>query len=338
MALRFIDSFDHYATAYVTKKWTALNDSFAVGITTGRFGSGWLHTSNRILRKEALGSHATWIAGVAFFVTSYVGQPLAVFIDGTTEQCGVFLNSSGKLEVRRCGDNTVLGTGTTTVPLNVWHYLEFKATIHNSTGVAVVKLNGIEEINITSQDTQNTANALATGFQIGSTHGAGNSAWVSDDVYVCDGSGSAPTNDFLGDVRVEALFPNGNGNSSQFDGSDGNSTDNYALVDEASPNDDTDYVESSTVTDKDTYAYTNLTSTAGTVYGVQICPYVRKADAGARTFKTVARLSATETDGPDTALSTTYQYLNDVREAKPGGGAWGISDVNSAEFGLKVFS
>jgi len=109
-------------------------------------------------------------------------------------------------------------------------------------------------------------------------------------------------------------------------------------VDETTPNDDTDYVESGTAGDKDTYTYTNLTPTAGTVYGVQILPYVRKTDAGARSIKSIARHSGTEVDGPEQVLGTSFVYARDIREAKPGGGAWSISDVNGAEFGVKVFA
>jgi hypothetical protein len=156
-----------------------------------------------------------------------------------------------------------------------------------------------------------------------------------DDLYVCDGTGSAPANDFLGDCRVEAIFPSGNGNSSVLVGSDGNSTDNYLLVDEAAPN-TTDYVESSTVTDKDTYAYGNLAATTGTVFGVQPVPFAAKTDAGTRSIVSVARVSATEVDSAAKTLSTTYTYYPDVREAKPGGGAWAIGDVNGAEFGVKI--
>jgi hypothetical protein len=119
-------------------------------------------------------------------------------------------------------------------------------------------------------------------------------------------------------------------------GSDGNSTNNYLLVDEATPNDDTDYVSSATPGDKDTYAYSNMNATAGTVFGVQPVPAARKDDAGARSIVTIARLSGTEVDGPVKTMATTYAYYADMRETKPGGGSWSISDVNSAEFGVKI--
>jgi hypothetical protein len=134
---------------------------------------------------------------------------------------------------------------------------------------------------------------------------------------------------------VECLFPNGNGASSQWVGSDGNSTDNYLLVDEAAPNDDTDYVTSATVGDKDTYAYSNLTPGSGSVYAVQIAAWARKTDVAERKIATIARTTS-EQDSADRTLATTYTYYLDVRNTRPGGGAWSISDVNGAEFGVKV--
>ena len=45
---------------------------------------------------------------------------------------------------------------------------------------------------------------------------------------------------------------------------------------------DTTYVDSADVGDKDTYHYTSITPTAGTVRAVQLVPQIRKTDAGAR--------------------------------------------------------
>jgi hypothetical protein len=152
-----------------------------------------------------------------------------------------------------------------------------------------------------------------------------------------DGTGSSPKNGYFGDIKVPALVPNGNGNASQLLGSDGNSTDNYLHVDELSPDSDTTYVESSTVTNKDTYTYQDLTSASGTIYAVNVLPYARKTDAGARSIRTLARLSGTEVDnGTDLVLGSSYVYHDTMYEEKPGGGDWTVSDLNSTEFGVQV--
>lgn len=329
MALRFCDSFDHYATADGTDKY----NTFQGAISTGRFGSALHHTSggSQLTTQKIIDAQATWIVGFAMRRTGNNGNPFFVALDGATTHLDLRMIND-VIQVTRNG--TQIGLGATTMNTNVWYYVEFKFTI-SDTGSFTVRINGVADPNLdnVSADTRNAGNASVDRFNI--RGGTNLLQWHCDDLYICDASGST-NNDFLGDVRVEALQPDGNGNSSQFVGSDANSTDNYLLVDEATPNADTDYVESGTVGNKDTYTFEAMASASGSVYGVQIVPYAKKTDAGSRSIATVARLSGTEVDGPDRSLSTDYLYWPDVRETKPGGGAWSISDVNSAEFGIKV--
>lgn len=220
---------------------------------------------------------------------------------------------------------TVLGTSTFAVTLGAWFYIEVKVIVSATVGVVEVKVNGATEIN-------------ATGLNLGTTAiqqwgqaapNTGGPLHYADDLWFDDAA-------FLGDCRVETIYPTGNGTTSNMVGSDGNSIDNYLLVDDANPNDDTDYVSSSTVGDKDTYQMGNLTATSGTVYAVVPKLWVRKDDAGARSAASVIRLSATEVDSASVPLSTTYLAQRDVRNAKPGGGSWTVTDVNAMEVGVKV--
>jgi hypothetical protein len=332
--LVFCDSFDHY-TDKSQKGWVS---SGVLGITAGagRFGNGlrggfWDHNAvNQLLG----GARTTLIVGVAvrWSGTPTVSPSLITLQLAGAEQISLRLNSTQQLVISRAG--TTLATGTTVLLNNVWHYLEFKVFIADSGGTAAVRLNGVPEVSVSSADTKGQTGTGADQVRLGGTTSQSiTNDW--DDFYVCDDTGTV-NNDFLGDVRVEAIFPNGNGNSSQLVGNDGNSTDNYLLVDEAAPNSDTDYVETATVGNKDTYAFANLTPTTGTVYAVAVYPFARKTDTGPRQIVSVARLSGTETDGPTKTLAMSYQYHGDIRESKPGGGAWTIADVNSAEFGIKV--
>jgi hypothetical protein len=336
MALRFIDSFDHYDDAQVAQKWSSVSGAPLITTLAGRFGSGLNLLGGTSVRsvEKALDAQETWIVGVGMRWDSLdTDRQFMRIVDGSTVHIGLILDTGSRIAVQRSA--TTIATATTVMLPDVWYYIELKVTIADAGGVAQLRINGTQEVNF-SGDTRNAGNASADRVFLQATSGSANADLHVDDVYICDGTGAAPTNDFLGDVRIEAILPNGNGTTSQFDGSDGNQVDNYLLVDEAVPDDDTTYVESGDIGDKDTYAYQNLTPTTGTVYGVQIVPRARKTDAGTRSIVSVARLSATEVDSADKALSTTYMYLPDVRETKPGGGAWTITDVNDAEFGVKV--
>lgn len=340
MALLFADSFDHYTTTEITDKWTTITNQPTIDTGTYRNGGRSLAASgnNRFVHKTVASSAGPYIWGAAYWfsATAAADQAFLAFREGTTTHIDLRITTTSLLRVTRAG--TTLGTGTTALANATWYYVEIKLTINDTTGAITVRLNGTNEIVLTNQDTRNGGTGIIDNYLMGIVGNDNGAAPRIDDHVFLDTTGSAPNNDFLGDVVVECLFPNGNGNSSQFDGSDGNQIDNYLLVDDVTPDDDTTYVQSPDIGDKDTYAYTNLVTTSGTVFGVQPVPRFRKTDAGSVTANSVARLSGTETDSAAKMVLDNYVYSPDVRETKPGGGVWTITDVNNAEFGLKVAS
>lgn len=337
MAFRWMDGFDCYATGHLDEVgYSSFAGGSAIDTAVSRFGTSALKaldSSNSIDR--LFDAQATWIVGGGFRMNGLPSGYYCPFawLDAGTLQIDLRINSTGHLYVTRNG--TQLGSaGSSVLAINQWYHLQFKVTIHDSTGIAEVLLNGVAEITLSGQDTKNTANATADKLRMFSGSG-GNANWI-DDLYVCDGTGGGTYADFLGDLRIESILPNGNGTTSNLVGNDGNSTDNYLLVDEATPNDDTDYVESSTVGDKDTYNYGALTSATGSVLGVMPMLYSRKTDAGVRSLKSVVRVSGTEEDSAAQTLNASYLYQSDIRTTKPGGGAFSIADVAGMEVGAKV--
>lgn len=340
MAIIFADSFDHYASANLALKGYSSATNAVVSVGNGRFGTDSIRITQSGDLWLPVASVATLMVGYGYRCSSLPGAGqeglITSFLDTGTGHVELYLTDTGLLRAKRAG--TTLATGTMPLLAATFYYIEMKAFINDSTGTFLVRLNGVNEINLSGVDTRNGVNASANQIRLSTINFPSGATGDFDDFVVLDTAGSAPQNDVIGDVRVQARFPNGNGNSSQFDGSDGNQTDNYLLVDEADPNDDTDYVESSDVGDKDTYLYEDLTPTTGTVYGVQCNPWARKTDAGVRTIVSVARFSGTEEDSANKTLASTYAYLRDIRQTKPGGGAWSISDFNSTEFGQKVIA
>jgi hypothetical protein len=279
----------------------------------------------------------TLIVGLAF---QWDGADQREFLElnsdgGVTTHLALWLRSTGQIVVRRGGGTgaTVVGTTAIATPLisGVWHYMEIKAKLHDTTGTVDVRIDEVSVLSLTGQDTKN--GGTKTVFDRVSFLGF--DTWM-DDVYVANTAG-AVNNNFLGDCVVETLLPTGNGNSSVLVGSDGNSTDNYLLVDEATPN-TSDYVGSAVSGDKDTYAFGDITHTSGSILGVHVALYAAKTDAGARKIRSVVRSAGTDygaaTDQP---ISTTYAPYLDVRETDPAtAAAWTGSAVNAAEFGAEV--
>lgn len=341
MALRFLDSCLHYSASEVAAKY--LSNTYTINATGNRWGGQALQsTSSNNSFTKVLDAQATYIVGFAYRSSAITNTQIVVLrlIDGATTQVALSQTATGAMIVQR-GGPTTLATTTTVFTSNTDYYIELFITISDAAGVVKMNVNGVAETltfvtgNSTNQDTKNSANASADRIQF-ATGSAGQGVTTRySDIYICDGTGST-NNDLLGDMRVECLFPNGTGNSSQFVNDAGNSTNNYSHVDETTPNGDTDYVESGTVNDKDTYTFTDMIATSGSVYGVQILHYEKKTDAQVRKVGGIARLSSTETTGADEVLTTAYQYGMSIAETKPGGGAWSIGDVNNAEFGQKV--
>lgn len=340
MALRFLDSFDHYATAELNQKWNVLSGAATVSSGNGRRSTNCLRlpgATNNVYVAKTLTLQTTWIIGFAFKITT-IGSAVSdicAFTDAGTNQVELRLVNDGTLRVTRNG--TTLGTSASAISAGTWYFIEFKVFINDTTGTYEVKVDGSSWLSGTGADTKNTTTAGANQVRLGIVNGtAGSSFYDYDDVYICDGSGGS-NNDFLGDVRVDCYLPNGNGNSSQLTGSDGNSTDNYALVDESSVNGDTDYVQSSTSGQKDTYAFPNMSHSPTNIFGVQVNMMAKKDDSGARSICSVTRSGGSDTDGSAFAIPTSYVDIAQIVETDPNtASAWGTAGFNAAEFGAKV--
>lgn len=313
--------------------WLPIVDSISVA---GRFGGFCVNSSNSGAVLFTLAAAAsTLIVGGAHKGTSVAseGDHYVQLISAAGAQLTVLAPNSTTLELRRGGSTgTVIGTAQFVA--GTWNFIELKATLDDVSGTAIIRCNGVEVINFTG-DTRNSGSDT-TWTQV--SFDAGNNHATIDDIYICDGAGLAPYNNFLGDVKVETIVPTGNGNSSQLVGSDGNSTDNYLLVDEI-PVSLTDYVGSSTIGQKDTYGFSNLTTGSGQILSVQTSARVFKSDAGAANMKVVERaVSGTERESASVPVTASPGILITTapQTTDPDGAAWTIASVNAAEFGVKV--
>lgn len=352
MALIFVDSFDTYQTAHITSKWTSKQGSPTIG-SGGR-------TSNALATQDIQGVHkgvpsqTTYIVGGAFKAASFPGASpfcFMLFSSTNTPEVGIFLTSSGAIAVYRAGQTSIGGqlayysdyldsSDGGIISTGVWYYIEARIYLHSTNGTWSVKVNGVEVV----AGTGNTVENEAAIKQVSVGHfGGGTGTSYIDDVYICDTSGTV-NNTFLGDVTVEAIYPNADGSSSQFTGSDADQTNNYQLVDEKVGDttypDTSDYVASSTATHKDLYNFSAMTPSSATIHGVQVNILAQKSDTGTRTYKSVAKLSsgsATDGDVEFAPSDSAWAYGCDVWETTPGtSNAWTVSDVNGAEFGVKV--
>jgi len=337
MVCRLIEGFEQSTVAAdYLGKWSSMTGTLASA--AGRYGNGFRQTTNAHVFARTFDAQPTWVVGFAFRTSAIVAStlPLVTFLEGATLHCGLALqDTTGLLFAYRGTVATVLGTAAAPLAANTWHYLEAKFTIHNTAGVAIVRVNGTPVINLTAQDTQNAGTATANTVRFGSSQNPAPALLDFDDLYVFDTTGSVNT-DFAGDCRVERLAPSGAGATTAWTPSAGA---NYACVDEAPPNADTDYIASSTAAQTDTYAFGNLVTTSGTVRAVQATATARKDDAGARSVALVARPGGTDRLGATQGVGDTYSTFVEVWNTNPDtGAAWTLAETNASEWGLRLIA
>jgi hypothetical protein len=339
MALLLIDGADDGLSAY---KWTSGGTRDAAQFRTGTasllVGGGTSGSTYPSYTLAASERHSTMIAGFAFRMASTVEAvgPLTFGGVGGITHIEIRRTLTGGFQVYR-GATLIASSATGLYVSATWYHLEAKVFIDDTVGSVEVRLNGVQIINFFG-DTRNAgADALIYTVFLSAGSGAPDRLMNVDDVFICNGAGSV-NNDFLGDCTVQTLYPDGNGNYSQGTGSDGNSTDNYLLVDEANVPNTSDYVAFATTGLKDSYTFSDLG--AGTVYGVAQRAYAAKSEAGARTMRNFTRIGATDyPSAVDQGLSVTPTYTgkSDIMQVSPASGSlWTVAEVNAAQFGVEA--
>ena len=247
--------------------------------------------------------------------------------DGGTTTHNV-LEGTGFAGLNGCRSTTnILVNSSPVLTVATWAYVEFQAKLHDTAGTMTIRVNGTVVASGVSLDTKNAGTKAV--YDAVLIVGATSTPFLIDDLYISNDS------TFLGDVAVETLYPNGNGAANQWVGSDGNSVDNYLLVDETGTPVTADYTGSATAGQQDLYTLTDLVRTTGTVKGVCHQAYAAKNDSGAKQFKLVNR-RATNTASAAVDLTTTFAPYHYGLDADPEGGAWTLANVNALQSGVEV--
>ena len=351
MALLWFDGFESYgdtlsdlANAYRNSPvfadvYVSPGDT-AIDATGGRRSSRGLriNKSDSNINLELASSYTSMVIGYSLYqqqnqtVAYFATEPFLKILDGTTIHLRFHL-LDGEILVYN-GAGTLLGTSVGFgMVYDVSRYFEVKFTIDNSAGSVVIRSNEVEILSLSSVDTQNSANANFNHIFIGGLYN--DVDVIYDDFYICDLTGGAPCNDFLGDVRVDVLRPNGAGTYTDFAPSAGS---NYQNVDEDYSDDDSTYNDGASVADQDSYALGDLPAPSGTtIYGVKSQITVRKTDAGAMEAKLLTRVGTTDDLGDAITLGDTFSTHPKIFVENPDdSAAWEDADVNGMEVGVEI--
>jgi hypothetical protein len=360
MALLFMDSFDHYATADLMQKWTSqiINSSGAITISPGNG-----RRASASLRVVTLGYNGTRISLAPGVISSGTGPnsgallvlgfalridaltssgylALVKITDGATTQLTFSLQADGLIKVNRgSGGGPLLGVTSSAFPTGVFVSVEIKALIDPANGSVEMRLNGQSVLSVGGVSTSESAAARWSSLILGNSENNGSTGAVNtldfDDLYVLDGSGTAPWNSFIGDCRVDARFPTGPGLSSDWAPSAGV---NWQNVDDAAPNGDTDYNTGAAASLVDTFVVQDAPVPGAAIYGVQHNLAVRKLDAGVCGVAAVVRQGSPIQDyvSVDVPVSTAYTNARVVQQTNPATTApWTEAAFNASEFGYK---
>lgn len=344
MSMLFIDGFNHYDS--IAMKWDSVSASNPeISTSAGRFSDGYINVN--------AGTFGSWVTkhidtpdgtavviGFAYYFTANQDSSWTLLDNAGDEQCCInLIGASGEIEARRGAYNvgTVLGiTSTSPLTESTYQYIEVKFLVDDTVGSVEVKVDGVQVLNLTGQDTQHRAGNDVASARL--TNNNDNGTARVDDLYILDASGAAPYNDFLGDVRVSTLRPNAAGASADF--TPVGDSANHLTTDEIIIDEDTTYNKSGILTARDSLAMqamSDVTGTVGTIYGVQVTNGVEKTDAGSIRFKNAIRSGTTYYDGAEYEGTVTYKFRMEMHQVDPNtSAAWTETNVDAAQSGYVI--
>jgi hypothetical protein len=338
MALRHLEgfetrqNFDYYTRLYDPDATSGAITNF----TEGRKLGSSARAINCLLQTEPLVSPVenTWIVGFGFYMEQTATAAVSIMNASGTAQLSLnwaagTTPNTFTVSVKR--GSTTLATSAEFM-LGQWHFFELKATVRTSTnGSYELRRNGV---NILSASGVNTANTGADGASVFSFNWGGGIVRL-DDIYICDGSGSA-FNDFLGDKAIAGSLPTTAGASTQWLPS---TSTNVSCVDDPASGPLGDYVASNIDGDLDLYEFADLSSVAadGTVDAIMVFLTAEMLNSGSRGLKVRFRNSGGSTADSaqfDVTLKGTLRTFPIVFEQDPvAAAAWTLSAYNGGQFG-----
>lgn len=324
----FIDGFDYYATADITKKWQ--QHSSAAILTGGRRSTNALAIrgtfSNSYIQSKVLTSSSHVSIGFAFYVTT---GALGFSVDFYSVSGAQFrLEFVGGTNVFRAGRFGVAAdkTSTLSVPNDVWTYVEC-GLYASDTGSYEVRVNGSPTpwINNANYDTCVYSGQPITHFRINSTYSAsGPTYYHFDDLYFAYGDEIK----FLGDSRVDTLTLIADSSPQDWVPDSGNAWERL---------NGTGYVSATTVGSSSLFSPQTLSVSPSIIHGVQIDAHIKKSDAGAKSAATLVKSGATTTAGSDLVLSTDEQLARSSYILNPTTSSeWSKAEIDAMTIGVRV--
>lgn len=243
----------------------------------------------------------------------------------------ITVDPSGYLQARSgLASGALLGTSSSPAMVaGSWQHVECKVFMDAAAATIEVRVEGVTVLNLTglalsATNIQNTVWGTYTALSAP----ADDSFMYVKDFVVWDASGSI-NNDFLGSCSVVTMTPNAD---SSFNWTASSGSTGYNLIDEAPPNDDTDYIEAdATPPSASLFGMTDLPADVTSVKALMTLARARKTDGGDGNLQVGLKSSSSTATGSDRPISTAYTYYTDVFETDPATtAAWLPAAANAA--------
>jgi len=224
-------------------------------------------------------------------------------------------------------NGALVGSASVSLAAAAWGRVEVYYKMADSGGVYDVKLDGVTVISF-SGDTKPSTYTTIDNFHF--TANTSFDFWI-DDLALNDMTGDTH-NSWCGDGHIELRRDAGNGDRSDWAGSDGNSVDNYLLVDDVTPDGDATYIFDSTPGNQD---MSTVESWDGTYKQVQFAwPEMRvRGETGNEQLTAGVKTNGAVHMDSAQALTTQYSrvvgYLMEVNPQSllP----WSEAEINAAQ-------
>lgn len=356
MALRFIDSVQHYGTTIpgvLQRKWTNVS-GVGVQLTGGRRANGpclnGVGGGNGIWK--TLTHQSRYVIGAA--IQNFNAGSLLGFANNQTIVAFLQPNNDNTLSVKGGTNGAILGSSTLAVSnISEWHYYEIDCTFGeagtNVTCTATVWVDS--SIFISTSGTlalpyAQLIDGSATVNQVGVYPNGGNTPGgvLAQDFYCVDATntdanGYSTTNTaHLGDVEIDALFPDADV-TTNWGSFGGDGTHAYTCVDDTpGPDDDTSYVYTTATGSSEAFNYQPISTFTGTIIGAQYLVCVKKTAEGERVIELTVGgnpVKTIEYQGTSNYLSDYYTYFIASLDTD-NGVAWTPTVFDAEVFGITL--
>lgn len=255
--------------------------------------------------------------------------------DNLTDSVAIRFDALGRPYVQVLGSDQP-GFGNALSRLT-WYYIELWLKVAAGGaggGAATLRING--DIVIEVEDIDTRPGGGATVDRLFFNYNSSGYLLVIDDLTVNDTNGGIQDS-WPNGIRYLRVNADGDGNYTQWDPLGGGT--HFSKIDEVPP-DDADYNSTSTVAERDSYTLESSGSAgipaSATITTVQQIVYLSEDVVSVDTVDTFLRLAgADDDDGLAHTLPLTMARREGlIRHEKPGGGAWGASDIDALEIGV----